>query len=218
MLVKAKLRDLSRDQSKRPTLGALSDEGVVEVLFNPTEYGIDRGASYTELQVPGLKTPILQFVRGEAEILSVELFLDGGKADKPSAEEDLEKLRRLVTIDRELHAPPVVAFEWGGERFVGVVTSLKEKYTLFDESGRILRARVTLSMKSYRAVEVQQRELKRQSPDRARVRVLREGETLPAIAQEAYGDARLWRAIARENGIERPRFVRPGTPLRIPAL
>ena len=59
MLVKAKLRDLSRDQAKRPTLGAVSDEGVVEVLFNPTEYGIDRGASYTELQVPGLATPIL---------------------------------------------------------------------------------------------------------------------------------------------------------------
>ena len=146
MLVKAKLRDLSRDQAKRPTLGAVSDEGVVEVLFNPTEYGIARGASYTELQVPGLATPILQFVRGEAEILSVELFPDGSKADKPSVEEDLEKLRRLVTIDRELHAPPVVAFEWGGERFVGVVTSLKEKYTLFDESGRILRARVTLAL------------------------------------------------------------------------
>jgi nucleoid-associated protein YgaU len=101
---------------------------------------------------------------------------------------------------------------------VGVVTSLKEKYTLFDENGQILRARVTLSMKSYQAVEVQQRDLKRQSPDRERVRVLREGETLPAIAQEAYGDPRLWRAIARENGIERPRFVRPGTPLRIPAI
>ena len=208
----------SRDPAKHPPGGPVSDEGVVEVLFNPTEYGIDRGAAYTELQVPGLKTPILQFVRGEAEVLSVELFLDGSKADKPSVEKDLEKLRRLVTIDRELHAPPVVAFEWGGERFVGVVTSLKEKYTLFDESGRVLRARVTLSMKSYRAVEVQQRELKRQSPDRDRVRVLREGETLPALAQEAYGDPRLWRAIARENGIERPRFVRPGTPLRIPAL
>jgi hypothetical protein len=218
MLVKAKLRDLSRDPAKHPTLGPVADDAVVEVLFNPTEYGIDRGASYTELQVPGLKTPILQFVRGEADILSVELFLDGSKADKPTVEEDLAKLRRLVTIDRDLHAPPVVAFEWGGERFVGVVTSLKEKYTLFDESGLILRARVTLGMKSYRAVEVQQRELKRQSPDRARVRVLREGETLPAIAQEAYGDPRLWRAIARENAIERPRFVRPGTPLRIPAL
>jgi hypothetical protein len=218
MLVKATLRDLSRDQAKRPPLGPVADQGVVEVLFNPTEYGIDRGAYYTELQIPGLKTPILQFVRGEAEILSVELFLDGGKADKPSVEADVAKLRRLLEIDRDLHAPPVVAFEWGGERFVGVVTSLKEKYTLFGEDGRILRARVTLSMKSYRAVEVQQRELKRQSPDRARVRVVREGETLVSIAHEAYGDPRLWRAIARENGVERPRFVRPGTPLRIPPV
>ena len=37
----------------------------INVLFNPSDYSIDRGASFAELQVPGLATPILQFVRGE---------------------------------------------------------------------------------------------------------------------------------------------------------
>jgi nucleoid-associated protein YgaU len=50
------------------------------------------------------------------------------------------------------------------------------------------------------------------------VRVLREGETLALVAAEAYGDPRLWRLIAEENGIDRPRFVAPGTPLRVPAI
>lgn len=216
--VKAKIRNLSTSDRAKPGLGPLRDKNVVEVLFNPTEYGIDRGANYAEVQVPGLPMPILQFVRGEAEVLSLELFVDGSKSDGVTVEENLAALRRLVQIDPELHAPPVCAFEWGGERFVGVVTSLKEKYVLFDESGGIRRARVTLSLKSYRAVDVQQRELKRQSPDRTRVRVLREGETLAAIAQEAYGDARLWRVIAEANDIDRPRFVAPGTPLKVPAI
>ena len=73
----AKIRNLSADDRKAPAVGPIKDKNVVEVMFNPTEYGIDRGAHYAELPVPGLKTPILQFVRGEAEVLNVELFLDG---------------------------------------------------------------------------------------------------------------------------------------------
>lgn len=189
----------------------------VEVLFNPTEYGVDRGASYAELQVPGLKTPILQFVRGEARTLSLELYLDGTDS-RTSVEDRLKSLRKYVEIDSELHAPPVCRFQWGDQDFQGVVTSLKEKYTLFDEGGRVLRARVTIALKSYVPVEVQRRELNLRSPDRTRLRVLREGETLDRIAHEAYGDPRFWRVIAEANDVDRPRFVPPGTALQIPAL
>jgi hypothetical protein len=190
----------------------------VTVLFNPTEYGIDRGASYAELDVPGLPTPVLQFVRGEAQTLSLELFLDRTE-EGGTVEDKLAELRRLVEIDPDLHAPPVCQFQWGRVPwFEGVVTSLKEKYTLFNEHGNVLRARVTLALKSYQSAEVQLRELKRKSPDHTRVRALREGERLDQLAGEAYGNPRLWRAIAEENDIDRPRFVPPGTPLRIPAL
>jgi nucleoid-associated protein YgaU len=196
---------------------------LIPVQFNPTELGIDRGASFAELQVPGLRTPLLQFVRGEGQTLNLELFLDG--TDKrgstnpdDTVEERLKALRRFVEIDPELHAPPVCEFHWGDVRFSGVVTSFKEKYSLFDENGKALRARVTLSLRSYEAVEVQLREINHHSPDRTRVRVLREGETLASISAEVYGDPRLWRVIAEANGIDRPRFVAPGTSLTVPAL
>jgi nucleoid-associated protein YgaU len=48
--------------------------------------------------------------------------------------------------------------------------------------------------------------------------VVREGETLAAIAAEVYGDPRLWTALAEANDIDRPRFVTPGTALQVPAL
>ncbi len=207
----------------------------IPVQFNPTEYGIDRGSSYAELQVPGLRTPLLQFVRGEAQTLSLELFLDGtdkraggggpslssltgGSSPDDSVEGRLKDLRAFVEIDPALHAPPVCLFQWRKVSFTGVVTSFKEKYTLFDESGKVLRARVTLSLKSYEAVEVQLREMKLESPDRTRVRVLREGETLASISAEVYGDPRLWRVLAQANDVDRPRFVPPGTPLYVPSL
>ena len=205
-LVKAKLLNVSVNP---PT--------AIDVLFNPSDYGIDRGAQYAELQVPGLQTPILQFVRGQAEMLALELLVDRTDGRTP-VEDDLSALRAFICITGELHSPPVCRFEWGAIAFQGVVTSLKERLQLFDETGKVLRARVTLSLKSYESAEVQLRRIRRSSPDRTRVRVMREGESLAQLAYEAYGDPRLWSAIADANGIERPRFVPAGTVLRSPAL
>ena|SRR2546425_166756 len=205
-LQKAKIVNVSVDPVK-----------TMEVLFNPTEYGIDEGAAYAELPAPGLKTPILQFVRGEASTLSLELFLDGTTKRLP-VDGDLDVLRAFVRIDEHLHSPPVCRFEWGKIAFQGVVTTFKEKFQLFAEDGGLLRVRVTLTLKSYASAEVQLREMKRSSPDRTRVRVVREGETLAQLAGEAYGNPGLWRVIATANDVDRPRFVSVGRALQLPAL
>jgi hypothetical protein len=205
-LTRATLTDVSKDKGT-----------LVKVLFNPTELSVDSGSHYASMPVPGLSMPILQFIRGESEVLHLELFLDrtdeGGDVDA-----DIEALSRFVTIDSNLHAPPVVLFKWGKFDFTGVVTSLRRKMSLFSEDGRTLRARLALSLKSYKSAEVQLRELKVSSPDRSHARVLREGETLAHIAYDVYGDPRMWRPIAAANGIRQPRFIEPGTPLWIPAL
>ncbi len=203
----------------RATISNVSLSGAqpIEVLFNPTEYTISRGANYAEIAVPGLTTPILQFVRGEAESLRLELLLDGtdGRTD---VHDKLETLRALVRIDSELHTPPVVQFSWGQESFQGVVTQLEEKMTLFDQGGGVLRSRVTATFKSYESVDAQVRQTAKASPDRTRTHVLREGETLAHVAFEAYGDPSLWRSIAEENDVDRPRFVPVGTVLVVPSV
>ena len=209
-LVQATLTDVSH---------ATSDPArkVVTVLFNPSDLAVDSSSHYASMPVPGLSMPILQYIRGESDILHLELFLDATDHGL-DIEQDIFDLESFVKIDSSLHAPPVVEFEWGAFSFTGVVTSLREKMTLFSEDGRRLRARISLSFKSYKAAEVQLRELKLSSPDRSHARVLREGETLAHIAYEVYGDPRMWRPIALANNIDRPRFVDPGTPLWIPSI
>jgi hypothetical protein len=205
----ARLRNISVDTPDPP-------EGI-PVMFNPTEYSISRRVNYAEIQVPGLQVPLLQFVRGEAQTLQVELFLDGTDA-RESVREHLDALRSFVTIDSELHAPPVCQFQWGEVTFEGVVTDLEEKFALFDEEGNVLRARVSLTLKSYTPAEIQAREVNRQSPDRTKTRVVREGDRLDQIAADEYGDPALWAPIARANRLERPRLLQPGTVLVIPPL
>ncbi len=202
------------------------DASPILVQFNPTEYGIDRSVHYADLNVPGLGMPLLQFVRGETQTLNLELLLDAYDQRTSTDPEvtvagRLAKIRKFVQVDPELHAPPVCKFEWYDEKditFTGVVAQMREKYTLFDDDGKILRARITLTIKSYEAPEVQLRDPARRSPDRTRVRALRERETLAHLSTEAYGNPRLWRNIATANDVERPRFVPPGTPLKIPAV
>ncbi len=192
-------------------------QAPISVLFNPTDLSVDRSSHYASMPVPGLSMPILQYIRGESDILNLELFLD--RTDQGNdVNSDVAALERLTQIDSTLHAPPVIQFDWANFSFTGVVTSVREKLTLFSEDGRVLRARVALSLKSYKAAQVQLRDLKLSSPDRSHARVLREGETLAHIAYEAYGDPRMWRTIAGANNIDRPRFIEPGTPLWIPAM
>src|SRR5262245_53107810 len=96
----------------------------VSVLFNPSDYSVDSGSHYASMPVPGLAMPILQYIRGESQVLHLELFLDRTNEGK-NIEDDLQKLRRFVLIDSGLHAPPVAKFTWGKFEFVGVVTSLR---------------------------------------------------------------------------------------------
>ena len=116
--------------------------------------------------------PLLQFVRGEARTLAAELFLDQSNTGESLAEK-LAELARFVTIDSELHAPPVCQFEWGDTSFLGVMSEFSEKFTMFDETGKILRARVTIKMKAYEPANLQYTEINRQSPDRTKTRAIR---------------------------------------------
>ena len=55
--------------------GSLLDP-VIPVTFNPTEYTLNKGVQVAEIAIPGLDSPILQFVRGQSETLTLDLFFD----------------------------------------------------------------------------------------------------------------------------------------------
>jgi hypothetical protein len=215
---------------------------TVEAQFNPTEMSITRGANYAEVAVPGLRQPLLQFVRGETQVLTAELFFDGtdtqtsvtDKTADPSTpsltapltgvstqdkRRDLSALRAYSEIASDLHAPPVCTVRWGDKlAFTGVVTSLTEKFVMFGENGEVLRARVTLTVKSYVAAGTQAQTTSSQSPDRFKTRVVKEGDRIDLIASEEYGDPGLWTTLAKANDLARPRVLRVGSVLQIPPL
>lgn len=205
-LVKATLTNVS-----------LAAQLPIAVLFNPDTYTIATNMLYPDISVPGLRTPLLQFIRGEAKTLAVELFLDTTDTGT-SLKARLDAIRAFVTIDSHLHAPPVCQFEWGDTRFKGVMFEFSEKFTVFDDAGHILRARITIKLKEYSTAREQYIAINPQSPDRAKTRTVRKGDRLDLIAGDEYGDPALWPIIAAANNLARPRLLVPGQVLEVPAL
>ena len=212
---------------ERPDVQGFTN-GRLEVPFNPTEYSLDKETTFSEVAIPGLDAPVLQYVRGNGDKMTFELFLDATDcmtdgvvpSDESVREQFVRPLERLLLQDATLHAPPPVMILWGAEAIMpsAVALSLSVKYTLFDTKGRPVRATANLTLREFRSASQQVAESRTQSPDKSNVATIRAGDTLPAIAFRQYGDATLWRPIANANRLADPLALTPGQELLVPKV
>jgi hypothetical protein len=189
----------------------------IKLLFNPNQYSLDKGNQLAEIGIPGLGAPILQFVRGNARTLSMELFFDTFE-QQTDVREHTARVYRLLEIDPEKHAPPLCTFTWGGFNFRCVVERVGGHFTLFLADGTPARATLTVALKEYVEVAEEVRRAPNESSDHTKTRLLGRGDTLSSLAAAEYGDPALWRPIAEANGIDNPRRVASGQFLVLPPL
>ena len=190
----------------------------IPLRFNPSEYQLQKSNNFAEIGIPGLESPPIQFVRGAAEKLSLELLADTSDTLEDVREKYVNKLRNLMRLNADTHAPPIVAFTWDTQVFKGVLESLTITYVMFSPDGVPLRAKLSVTLKEYRPAAVQFRESLTFSPDFDKTFVVRHGDTLSGIAGQVFRDPSRWREIARANDVVDPRRIRPGDALRIPKL
>jgi Contractile injection system tube protein len=86
------------------------------VRYNPKELSLEKNVQLGEINIPGLDAPLQQFVRGQAEKLSLELFFDttedGMGASATSVTAQTDKIYQMVKVESDSHAPPIVTFCW----------------------------------------------------------------------------------------------------------
>lgn len=198
----------------------------LEVMFNPESYHLSFSASYSEKKVVGLDGPVSQYIAGESQNLDITLYFD--TYQPPTLKHPSEggsdvtvltrKLAALVFIKGSLHRPPKVTFQWGALKFSGVVTSVKQTYTMFLSDGVPVRAKVDMTFKSLLDVKMSKMTSPFESPDRTKVKTIHQGDHLWNYAWEEYGDTSRWREIAKANGMMNPLDMVPGQKIRLPAL
>ncbi len=222
---------MAQQQLKKATITVLagSDQGkIIGVLFNPAEYSFERTNAYKALPIPGLGTPLMQFVNGELDTLSMELFLDDytdpeGPTSREKKEQKpllkrLKDISKLLEIDRDLHAPSPVRFNWGPMEFTAVIDKLGRKVTRFHPDGTPARASLSVSFKEYRTLRRQLEEPRRESADKSKRRVIVGRDSLWLLAAREYDDPGEWVRIAEANDLDDPREISPGDWLIVPPM
>ncbi len=190
----------------------------IPVLFNPEKYTLERSNQFAEIGIPGLSSPLLQFIRGNIKTLTMELFFDTYEVGKDVRTEYVDKIIALMEIDSDLHAPPVCLFSWGNLRFTGVIERATRNFTMFLADGRPVRCTMNVTFKEFTTVEFELKRIPRFSPDRTKLLVLRQGDRLDLLSAREYDDPAQWREIAAKNGIDNPRLLTPGLEITIPPI
>jgi LysM repeat protein len=193
----------------------------IVVRYNPEEYSVNKDNNFAAQSIPGLGSPLVQFVNGNQRTLEVELFFDS--YDTPTfVKEDVriqtDQVAGLMKLDSDLHAPPVLVVGMASLQFRCVLSRVNQRFIMFLPSGVPVRARLTCTFIEYVDPAREAVAANLQTADFSKVHVVAGTETLSEIAGRLYDDVSQWRPIAVANGIANPRTIRPGDALRIPAL
>lgn len=215
----------------------------VEFQFNPTEITFEKGVTLAEISIPGLDAPLQQFVRGNAEKITMDLFFDATDegmgetvpgVSPPGVTANTDKIFSLLKIVPGTHAPPVGVFHYGAKfpgsslldahrhqlrtSFQFILESVRQRFTLFSAEGVPLRATLSVVLREYKTLTEQLDQLNLNSPDRTQSRVLQRGQTLSSLAAEHYRRPSEWRRIADANAIRDPRRLDPGQFVLLPPI
>jgi len=191
------------------------------VFFNPEEYTVNKDNNFAVQPIPGLSSPLLQFVNGNLRTLEMELFFDTwdtATLPKKDVRDLTGPLVQLMDIDPDLHAPPILNVSWASLQLVCVLARVSQKFIMFSDDGKPVRARLTVTFNEVIDAEQEARRLHLQTADFTKTRIVTQGDTLSGIAGKVYNDPQLWRPIAIANDIADPRSIFAGQSLLIPSL
>lgn len=205
------------------------------VMYNPEELKLEQGNTFAEIGIPGLNAPPVQYVRGKARAVTMELFFDTYETGV-DVRTHTAPIVGLLDKSPQTQAPPVLLFSMGRFQFQCVLVEAGQSFTMFLRDGTPVRSTVSVRLQEYVRVTMRtERGLFLGSPTLSSavnaaaevagsllsgtpsIHVTLRGETLSGLAAFYVGDAARWRDIARANDIDDPFDLPPGTSLVIPS-
>jgi hypothetical protein len=202
----------------------------IKCAFNPSSYTVSKTNVWNFKPTTGRDLPDAEFGGGLPRRTTLSLLLDVSLlAPDQSVKDTANKLLQMMETGGQGgggggSVPGFVTFRWGAvELPKSVPVSLTIQYVLFHPNGEPIRATVDLelaqaekaSTASSSSANRPQNPTTRAEQGR-RVHRVRDGDSLPAIAYDAYRDPTRWRDIAEANGIDDPLHLRRGRELTIP--
>jgi nucleoid-associated protein YgaU len=198
--------------AKATIVNTVNNESV-QVMYNPEELKLEQGNNFAEVGIPGLNSPPVQYVRGKARTLTMDLFFDTYEKGE-DVRNHTRQIVRLLDKLPQTKAPPVLLFSMGQFHFQCVLADAGQRFTMFLRDGTPVRSTMSVRFQEFVRADVQvERGLFIGPPT---LHNMSQGETLSGLAAAHLGDPALWRDIARANNIDDPFNVPAGRQLVIP--
>ena len=198
--------------AKAMIINTVTSERIL-VMYNPEEFKLDQGNNFAEVGIPGLNAPPIQYVRGRARTLTMDLFFDTYEK-REDVRRFTNQIVNLLNTLPQTKAPPVLLFSMGRFNFECVLVDAGQRFTMFLRDGTPVRATMSVRFQEYVRVEITVQQGLFIGPPA--LQNLVQGQTLSGLASDFLGDPTKWRAIAEANNIDDPFHISPGTPLVIP--
>jgi len=202
----------------------------IRVMFNPNSYTISKSVTWSAAGAAGGKgetkrevnAPPLQFGGGGSRQLSLELFFDVTEQPGKDVRAETDQIAVLTKINRDIKGkekrPPWCKISWGASKgdfpFKGVISSLTQKFTLFDHAGTPIRAMLSLTFTEF----LDPKDDKRETDPEYTTWLIKRGDTLSTISAQVYGNPSWWRTIAEHNDIDDPLHLKIGRRLSVPEI
>jgi len=130
---------------------SLDGGAPITVPFNPNAFSISRTLSWSQGDNLRKNRADLTFAHGDNDQLTMSLTLDEtepatGGTGLMAVAEQFYGMAKAIAVAGGSPRPPVIAFSWGGFRFVGVVKQVQIQMLMFSREGVPVRAQIDLEM------------------------------------------------------------------------
>jgi hypothetical protein len=208
------------------------DPGVddrFDAYYNPTTFSSTFSLKYAdETKIPPDWKFNMKYVGYEPATYAFELLLDGTGASIPAGADKsvlnvdsaIDKFyKKVYGYDSKTHRARYLVLTWGKTLRASVVlTSVTVTKDLFDSEGLTLRAKLNCQFKEYSTKEQTEAEKNSGSPDMTHLRIIKQGDRLPIMCEEIYGDDRLYLQVANYNRLSDYRNLAIGQKIFFPPL
>jgi nucleoid-associated protein YgaU len=214
---------LAEDRIKeKDSTGKSTDKYLKFVaMFNPTAFNRKLAIEYGDKQGFGSDGASSTFVNIKPQEYSIELFVDGTGTSGPKVSVP-DQIKKFLSVCAEYngkqHRPNYLLISWAELVLKALLTNVDISYTLFDNEGVPLRAKIAATFLGTIDDDLRTKQQRDSSPDLTHVRVVVEGDTLPLMTKQIYGNSKYYMQVAEANQLKNFRNLKPGTTLFFPPI
>ncbi|MCV9930363.1 LysM peptidoglycan-binding domain-containing protein [Flavobacterium sp. LS1R49] len=208
-----------------PGFNHLIADGQFSTLMNPEKYTFHYKIESDKTQASGTSSVPPKFNKQLPENLELDFVFDrsgvitGYESSIDGIIGDIEKFKKVILdYNGDKHKPNYLIISWGTLLFKGSLTEMDIEFKLFKPDGTPIRAIAKAKFQGFVEDNLRAAKENNKSPDLTHYRTVKEGDTLPLMSYNIYGDSKYYLEVAKVNNIIDFRKLKTGKKLFFPPL